>query len=309
MKRDRAKFESQLGGIAGLPAAEAFELHVQVGGEAYLPELMALNGAPFHSLWYPLLGSEPVVLLYEAFLGQPDRSPNSHAITRAKGATHFGPPLPTTGTHSLRSASVTLPHPEARACVDSGNVVLAGSPVNNPITGAMLNTLPSIRWVTEHDDGRESVYLLDKATARSYYPIRDEGGRLTHDLAVLSILPNPFAHRGSLISCAGIHGVGTQALLEFLAAPSWNKDLLDAVLLWRETLNLPLTVDAIPWRCPRSSTHPPEVGSLGDVTELSGVLAASGRAWRHPPALTYDQVRSRRARGAIHAQPLASSTS
>ena len=244
MKRDRAKFESQLGGIAGLPAAEAFELHVQVGGEAYLPELMALNGAPFHSLWYPLLGSEPVVLLYEAFLGQPDsiaefsrhHESEGRDALRTAFAHYWYPQSPLSERHSS--------DPEARACVDSGNVVLAGSPVNNPITGAMLNTLPSIRWVTEHDDGRESVYLLDKATARSYYPIRDEGGRLTHDLAVLSILPNPFAHRGSLISCAGIHGVGTQALLEFLAAPSSNKDLLNTVLLRGETLNLPLTVDA-----------------------------------------------------------------
>jgi hypothetical protein len=45
------------------------------------------------------------------------------------------------------------------------------------------------------------------------------------------------------------------------------------------------------------------------VTKLSGVLAAPGRAWRRPPALPYDQVRSWRAGSAIHAQSLASSTS
>jgi hypothetical protein len=61
---------------------------------------------------------------------------------------------------------------------------------------------------------------------------------------VLSILPNAFADHGFLISCAGIHGVGTQALLEFLAAPTSNKDLLNTVLLREESLNVPLTADA-----------------------------------------------------------------
>jgi LmbE family N-acetylglucosaminyl deacetylase len=243
MKRDRAQFEAQLGGIAGLPAAEAFELNVQVGGEAHLPELMALNGAPFHSLWYPLLGTEPVVLLYEAFLGQPQsiaefsrhHESEGRDALRSAFAHHWYPQSPLSERHSSDS--------EARACVNSGNVILVGSPVNNPITGATFNKLPSIRWITEHDDARESVYLLDKETQRTYHPTRDEGGRLTHDLTVLSILPNPFADHGSLISCAGIHGVGTQALLEFLAAPSSNKDLLNRVLLREERLNLPLTAD------------------------------------------------------------------
>jgi hypothetical protein len=244
MKRDRAKFEGQLGGIAGLPAAEAFELSVQVGGEAHLPELMVLNGAPFHSLWYPLLGTEPVVLLYEAFLGQPpsiaEFSRHHESEGRDALRTAFAhcwyPQSPLSERHSS--------DPEARACMHSGSVILAGSPVNNPITSAMFNTLPSIRWITEHDEARESVYLLDKETRRTYDPIRDEHGRLTHDLGVLSILPNPFAGHGSLISAAGIHGVGTQALLEFLAAPSSNKALLNTVLVRGESLNIPVMVDA-----------------------------------------------------------------
>jgi hypothetical protein len=243
MKRDRAQFEAQLGGIVGLPAAEAFELNVQVGGEAHLPELMALNGAPFHSLWYPLLGAGPVVLLYEAFLGQPQsiaefsrhHESEGRDALRTAFAHHWYPQSPLSERHSS--------DPEAEACLSSGNVILVGSPVNNPITGAMFNQLPSMRWIIEHDDERESVYLLDKETQRTYHPIRDDGGRLTHDLTVLSILPNPFADHGSLISCAGIHGVGTQALLEFLAAPTSNKDLLNKVLLRGETVNLPLTAD------------------------------------------------------------------
>ena len=70
-KRDRSQFEITLGALAGLSSAEAFELSVQVGGEHALNELMTLNDAPFHSLWYPLIEDRPITLLYEAFLGQP----------------------------------------------------------------------------------------------------------------------------------------------------------------------------------------------------------------------------------------------
>jgi LmbE family N-acetylglucosaminyl deacetylase len=243
-KRDRAQFEAQLGGIAGLPAAEAFELDVQVGGEAHLPEVMALNTAPFHSLWYPLLATEPVMLLYEAFLGQPQsiaefsrhHESEGRDALRSAFAQHWYPRSPLSECHSSDRV--------ARASMNSGSVILAGSSVNNPVTATMFNTLPSIRWIIEHDDARQSVYLLDKETRRSYHPIRDDAGRLVQDLTVLSVLPNPYADRGSLISCAGIHGVGTQALLEFLAAPTSNADLLNTVLLRNETLNLPLIADA-----------------------------------------------------------------
>lgn len=243
-KRDRAQFEARLGGIAGLPAAEAFELDVQVGGEGHLPEVMALNNAPFHSLWYPLLGTEPVVLLYEAFLGQPDsiaefsrhHESEGRDALRTAFALHWYPQSPLSELHSS--------DPAARAYVTSGNVILAGSAVNNPVTASMFNQLPSIRWIIEHDDARESVYLLDKETGRTYRPIRDDGGRLAQDLTVLSVLPSPFADRASLVSCAGIHGVGTQALLEFLAAPTSSQELLNTVLLRGETLNVPLTADA-----------------------------------------------------------------
>jgi LmbE family N-acetylglucosaminyl deacetylase len=242
-KRSRTQFEMQLGGIAGLPAAEAFELDVQVGGEAHLPEVMALNKAPFHSLWYPLLGTEPVVLFYEAFLGQPDSIADFSRHQESEGrdalrtafAKHWYPQSPLSERHSS--------DPAARACMSSGNVILAGSPVNNPLTAEMFNRLPSIRWIIEHDDARESVYLVDKATGHTYHPIRDDGGRLVRDLTVLSVLPNPFADGRSLVSCAGIHGVGTQALLEFLAAPTSNEDLLHTVLLRNEILNLPFTAD------------------------------------------------------------------
>jgi LmbE family N-acetylglucosaminyl deacetylase len=242
-KRDRTQFEAQLGGIAGLPAAEAFELDVQVGGEAHLAEVMALNKAPFHSLWYPLLGTEPVVLLYEAFLGQPDsiaefsrhHESEGRDALRTAFVKHWYPQSPLSECHSS--------DPAAQACLGSGNVILAGSPVNNPVT-AVFNKLPSIRWIIEHDDARESVYLVDKETGHTYHPIRGNSGRLAQDLTVLSVLPSPFADRGTLVSCAGIHGVGTQALLEFLAAPTSNEDLLHTVLLRNETLNLPFTADA-----------------------------------------------------------------
>lgn len=244
MKRDRKEFEAQLGRIAGMPAAEAFELEVQVGGEAHLPELMTLNDAPFHSLWYPLLGNEPVMLLYEAFIGQPDSIAEFSRHHESEGrdelrtafSRHWYPQSPLSECHSS--------DPEARSCLSAGNVILAGSPVNNPLTAVMFNKLPSIRWVIEHDDDRENVYLRDKETGGTYHPARNGDGNLLADLAVLSVLPNPFAEQGWLVSAAGIHGLGTQALLEFLAAPTSNEDLLNTLLLREEVLNLPLTVDA-----------------------------------------------------------------
>ncbi len=243
-KRSRTQFEIQLGGFAGLPAAEAFELNVQVGGEAHLPEVMALNKAPFHSLWYPLLGTEPVVLLYEAFLGQPDaiaefsrhHESEGRDALRAAFAKHWYPQSPL----SERRSS----DPELDAYLGASNVILVGSSVNNPVTAQQFNPLPSIRWIIEHDEARENVYLVDKETGRTYHPIRDDQGRLVQDLTVLSILPSPFSEGRSLISCAGIHGVGTQALLDFLASPTSNADLLNTLLVRQDTVNLPLTADA-----------------------------------------------------------------
>ncbi len=243
-KRSRTQFEIQLGGFAGLPAAEAFELDVQVGGEAHLPEVMALNKAPFHSLWYPLLGTESVVLLYEAFLGQPDaiaefsrhHESEGRDALRTAFAKHWYPQSPL----SERRSS----DPEVRDCLNTTNVILAGSCVNNPVTAQVFNPLPSIRWIIEHDEARESVYLVDKKTGHTYDSIRDDRGRLVRDLTVLSILPSPFSEGRSLVSCAGIHGVGTQALLEFLAAPTSNPDLLNTLLLRKDSLNVPLTADA-----------------------------------------------------------------
>ena len=243
-KRSRTQFEIQLGGFAGLPAAEAFELNVQVGGEAHLPEVMALNKAPFHSLWYPLVGTESIVLLYEAFLGQPDsiaefsrhEESEGRDALRAAFAKHWYPQSPL----SERRSS----DPEIDALMGHENVILVGSSVNNPITADRFNPLPSIRWIIEHDDARENVYLVDKETGRTYHPVRDEAGRLVQDLTVLSIVPSPYCEGRSLISCAGIHGVGTQALLDFLAAPTSNADLLNTVLVRGDTLNIPLTADA-----------------------------------------------------------------
>jgi LmbE family N-acetylglucosaminyl deacetylase len=243
-KRDRTEFEKMLGELAGLRSAEAFELSVQVGGEGALNELMTLNDSAFHSFWYPLIEDRTITLLYEAFLGQPaaieeySRQEESvgRDVLRAAFARHWFPRSPLAECFSS--------DPAVDVYLAEGDVLLAGSLVNNPVTGRVLNPLPEIRWVIEHDAAREDVFLYDKRDRCAYRPLHDSGGGLRADLAVFSIVPSPVATGRTLISCAGIHGLGTQGLLEFLANPRSNKWLRDLVVQRSGALNLPVEVDA-----------------------------------------------------------------
>lgn len=245
-KRDRHEFEARLGELAGLESAEAFELSIQVGGEANINELMALNDAPFHSLWYPLIGDRTLTLLYEAYLGQPpsieEFSRQQESVGRNKlrnaFARHWYPRSPLYEEYS------TDPHVEE--WLATRDILLAGGPVNNPVTAKKFNSLDDARWIVGHSPelagSLEDVYVMDKSTGRRYLPRRDDE-RLVADLAVLSVLPNPYASGRMLVSCAGVHGLGTQALLEFLASPTTNQELLNCLVLREGTLNIPVEVD------------------------------------------------------------------
>ncbi len=244
-KRDRSQFEISLGALAGLSSAEAFELSVQVGGERALNELMTLNDAPFHSLWYPLIEDRTITLLYEAFLGQPpsiEEFSRQHESVgrdalRAAFARHWFPRSPLVELFSS--------DPAVDDRLADGDVLLAGSPVNNPVTARVINPVPDIRWTIEHDTTRQDVFLYDKLEACAYHPRRDGNGRLCADLGVFSAMPSPLARGRTLLSCAGIHGLGTQGLLEFLADPTSNAWLLNLLIQRRGVLNVPVEIDVV----------------------------------------------------------------
>jgi hypothetical protein len=244
-KRDRSQFEITLGALAGLSSAEAFELSVQVGGEHALNELMTLNDAPFHSLWYPLIEDRPITLLYEAFLGQPpaiEEFSRQHESVgrdalRAAFARHWFPRSPLVELFSS--------DPAVGDHLANRDVLLAGSRVNNPVTARVINPMPEIRWTIEHDPARQDVFLYDKLESCAYRPRRDRDGRLIADLGVLSVVPSPLASGRTLLSCAGIHGVGTQGLLEFLADPTSNGWLLNLLIQRQAVLNVPVEIDVV----------------------------------------------------------------
>src|SRR5690606_4026770 len=87
----------------------------------------------------------------------------------------------------------------------------------------------------------EPVYLLQKSTGLRWWPAFLANGDLDYDVAVLSVIPNPYNARKTIVACAGVHGRGTEGLLAFLAEPSKNLDLLERVLS-EPTCNIPVRV-------------------------------------------------------------------
>lgn len=251
-KRSRTNFEAELGAMAGMDTAEAFGICVQTGGERQVSQVMRLNDAPFHTLWYPLIEDRDLVMLWEAFGHQPPGIAEHSTYHEDRGrqalrdafSRQWLPRTPLLGQSTGAPGAVDN-------YLEQYDVLLLGGPVNNPIVKHSFNTLAQVRWVIGYDEPRGDVFLFDKDASRSYWPIKTHAGTLVSDLAVISVMPSPFATGRSLVSCAGVHGSGTQALLEFLAEPSSAPWLLNQIASNESSVNLPVRADVVD-----SAIHP-----------------------------------------------------
>jgi len=239
----RDAFEAQLGHIAGLGRAEAFEIALQAGAGDVLAELTALNDSAFHSFWLPLIRHEPLFLLYDAYLGHPrsvERYSRHHESAgrdtlRESFTDHWFPRSP------LRERPATQ---DNEPIAEMEHLLLAGGPVSNPVARRLLNQDPSVDWAVEYDvrDGG-LVYLHQRSTGRRVHPRHDRHGLLVEDVGVLTVMrPAPRSGR-ALVACAGVHGVGTQGLLRFLAQPQSNRMLAEQAASGPRT-QVPVRIDA-----------------------------------------------------------------
>jgi len=237
---NRDAFEAQLGHVAGLGRAEAFEIALQAGAGDVLAELTALNDSAFHSFWLPLIRHEPLFLLYDAYLGQPrsvERYSRHHESAgrdtlREAFADHWFPRSP------LRERPATQ---DNEPIAEMEHLLLAGGPVSNPVARRLLNRDPSVDWVVEYDGA--CVHLHQRSTGRRVHPRHDRHGLLVEDVGVLTVMRPALGAGKALVACAGVHGVGTQGLLRFLAQPQSNRTLAEQAAGGPRT-QVPVRIDA-----------------------------------------------------------------
>lgn len=239
-KNSLPSYESSWSNMAGLERAEAFEIDFQVGASTTdLNEILSYNDSPFHRLWVPLLGNQPLVLLYENFDGSyPHTSHESigRDILREAFAIKWFPSSPLLERYSNSLDSVSL--------FQANHTLLAGGPVANVVTRNYFNRLGGIDWIVDYElPGREQVFLVRKSTGRRL-EAQFRGVKLKNDLAVLTIAGNPYTNGKRIISCAGVHSEGTRGLLQFLAAPESTDWLMHSILgnARSETLQIPVRV-------------------------------------------------------------------
>jgi LmbE family N-acetylglucosaminyl deacetylase len=235
-------YEAELGAIAGLERAEAFEIDKQAGATAESNQILALNDSPFHKLWFGLIGQDEIYLLYRTSENRPqsiDLYSRHHEdagrdMLREEFAKSWFPRSP------LRERTSSL---DAQSVLEQHHVLLAGGSVNNPIVRTHFNHFKETDWVVECDMPLyEPVYLFNKSSGKRIHPqLNPKTGALSHDVGVLTIMKNPFNPERWIISCAAVHGIGTQGLLNFLANPAVNLALLDAIKN-SEMTHLPLRI-------------------------------------------------------------------
>lgn len=234
-------FQAELGRSVGLESAEAFEIEFQVDADLdVLRNLLSFNDSPFHKLWVPLIGNEPLYLVYENFDGSyrvsEHESVGRDALREQFSRTWF-PTSPVTERFSNS--------PDATTLFKSEHALLVGGPVTNPITQAFHNRLHGVEWVIDFElPNREEVFLLHKPTGLRRFATY-EGKQLVRDLAVLTVMPNPYAPQKYTICCAGVHSQGTRGLLQFLAMPQSCPWLRDEIMSRTENgvFQVPLAVN------------------------------------------------------------------
>lgn len=230
-RSDLSAYECSLGELAGVERAEAFEVEFQAGAqEGILRDVLESNDSAFHRLWSRFLGPQTIYLLHEDF-------DSTYPIDSNESL----------GREALRDAFVQkwvsyprkkLPlverfanAPEGGSLLEGEHALLAGGSVSNSLYRSRFIRTQGVDWVVEYEiPTGPTAFLLQRSTGKVLLPLLDARGGLESDLAVFTLMRSPHVHGKWLLSCAGAHGTGTRALLEFLADPGLCPDLLDWVM-------------------------------------------------------------------------------
>lgn len=214
-------FERAVGERAGLGRAETFEVIRQLGASDHILQL--LNDSPVHRFFHGLGGRTPWLLV-----GSSPRQAESDGALYPMDVAYAGIDAVRRSLQSLRfghqqyrelASESHQSFTVARAC----NAVLAGGPLGNRITREFINHGADIAWKIDYtflgDD--TDIFAVDqRAGHRINAEFDDRTAQLRSDFGVLSIVSNPYADELTVVSCAGIHGAATQALLLAIARPT-----------------------------------------------------------------------------------------
>lgn len=229
-RRELGEYEITMGSWGGLGRSESFEVDFQEGaGADSLAQLMSFNDSSFHRVWSAMIGVDPLYLLHEDFdASYPIDSHESlgrEALRRSfldKWISYPRRKFPLMERFSNAPEAVTL--------LETEHVLLAGGAVSNALYRNRFIRFPGVDWVIEFEiPNGPSAFIQQRSSGMVRLPKIDSKG-LALDLAILTVMRSPFESKKRLVSCAGAHGEGTRALLEFLANPEICKELMDWVL-------------------------------------------------------------------------------
>lgn len=227
---DLARSEADLGTVASLPRAEAFEVMVQRGARTPLPDILELGDSAFHRFWAPLVRSAGVELLYESFESPgatvdwptPHEGRGRDALREAFGARW----LP-------RSPLIESPSSDgAAALLGDRTVILSGHGLSNRVVAEVYNGLPGVRFRFAYDlPRRNPPYLVDQWSGQPYEmpPVSSGAAPLAPVTLLVAKVPNPLSEGTPLLAVAGSSGLGTGAGLRFLSDPASLPELADAL--------------------------------------------------------------------------------
>lgn len=228
-KADLREHEARLGRPVRLARAEAFELEFQAGADwESLNRILAYNSSPFHTLWTPLIGNDQVYLIHEAYDNTyPVFADETDGRVELRDAfLGFWFPYIKQGTPIIEKLSNDK---AAAQLFQTQHAVLAGGAVSNLVYRNIFVRFQEVDWVIDYSlPGPENVFVREKSTGRQIRASKP-GGRTGKDLAIFTLMRNPYDIRKWCISCAGIRGLGTRGLLHFLADPASIPELFDSV--------------------------------------------------------------------------------
>lgn len=228
-KADLSEHEARLGRPVGLSRAEAFELEFQAGADwQSLNEILSYNSSPFHTLWTPLIGNSQVYLIHEAYDNSypvfADESDGRVELRDAFLGLWF--PYIRQGTPIVEKLSNDK---AASQLFRSQHTVLAGGAVSNLVYRDTFVRFREVNWIIDYTlPEQENVFVRDKSNGRQIRASKP-GSRTGKDLAIFTLMRNPYDSTKWCISCAGIRGLGTRGLLHFLADPASIPDLFENV--------------------------------------------------------------------------------
>jgi LmbE family N-acetylglucosaminyl deacetylase len=243
-KNGLSNHEGNMGQMVGLARSEAFEVDLQVGHPEVLDQLMELNESPMHRLWFPVIGADDVYLLYgEHPLRSEDCASGYSGHRESEGRDwlrdRFTKAWPPRSPLYERYASTS----EAERAFLQDHVILTGNAASNSIIGERFNHLSGVDWIAHYGRSPDApAHLYSKRTGRQIHPEYRTDGRVHRDVAAIGLMKNPASGR-SLVSCFGVHGLGTQGILRFLAHPESNSTLLERIVRGGLDQQIVLTVD------------------------------------------------------------------